>query len=382
MVRIKNRKKLTVLVLTALLILAIPSGVYAAEMEQSEDAHVEFAANIEFMRGHFIWAIADKQQNELVLATAHAAHPISELYALIEGELEEHDKELNSSLNSALEQLPRQVESLPATQFAAEVTKIEAMLDDALKAVVPQSKIDDHEFWIKVTIKLLETAVEEYHEGVSDGKVQEMVEYQDAQGFVARADAIFKSIASKIDEHEQEEIEEFFADLKNGMENVQEPAQIETLIDGIVREFKDVAGIEEEVTTEETTAQQYIENAKELLEQVSVEYKEGNFAEADKLAVLAYLENFEFVESDLENLGAEDLMGEIEQMMRVELRDMIKNKVSQDELDSHISAINEKLEQAYAIVPEFPAGLTIVLASVIGAMVALTRMKRFGLGRY
>src|SRR5574341_791362 len=285
MMRTKNEKKLAVMVLPALLILMVPTSVHAAEMEQSEDEHVEFAANIEFMRGHFIYAIADKQQNELVLAKAHAGHPISELYALIDAELEEHDKELNSSLNNALEQLPRQVELLTTTQFATEVTKIEAMLDDALKAVVPQAKRDDHAFWIKVTIKLLETAVEEYHEGVSDGKVQEMVEYQDAQGFVARADAIFMNIASKIDEHEQEEIEEFFADLKNGMESAQEPAQIETLIDGIVNEFNEIAGIEKEEDEEETTAQQYIENAKELLGQVSAEYKKGNFAEADKLAV-------------------------------------------------------------------------------------------------
>ena len=82
------------------------------------------------------------------------------------------------------------------------------------------------------------------------------------------------------------------------------------------------------------------------LHQVSVEYKKGNFTAAGELAIRAYLDNFEYVEQDLEKHGAKDLKEQIEQMVRVELRDMIKSGVSQNQLDSQINAIDLKLTEA------------------------------------
>ena len=53
-----------------------------------------------------------------------------------------------------------------------------------------------------------------------------------------------------------------------------------------------------------------------------------------------------YVEPDLGKHGAKDLKEQIEHMMRVELRDMIKNRVSQDQLDFYISATDLKLTEA------------------------------------
>ncbi len=44
--------------------------------------------------------------------------------------------------------------------------------------------------------------------------------------------------------------------------------------------------------------------------------------------------------------GAKDLKEQIEHMMRIELRDMIKSRVSQDQLDSQISSTAIKLTEA------------------------------------
>lgn len=98
--------------------------------------------------------------------------------------------------------------------------------------------------------------------------------------------------------------------------------------------------------TEANSSDKYIEITRQLLHQVSVEYKKGNFTAAGELAIRAYLDNFEYVEQDLEKHGAKDLKEQIEQMMRVELRDMIKSGVSQDQLDSQINAIDLKLTEA------------------------------------
>lgn len=342
--KMKNTKRLAILILPTLMILALQSSVYALEMEhEGEDEHVEFAANIEFIKGHFTQAVADKEQNELELARTHAGHPIVELYELIEVPLKEKNTELNSSLKAALEQLPNKVDSLSAMDFASEIAEIEKMLDDAMHAVVPMSKMDESKFWIMVAIELLKTAEAEYEEGVSEGEIKEMIEYQDSQGFVSRANTIFNDIASKIDEHEAEEIEQFFADLREAMNNAEDPEQVETFIGGIVHEFEEVAGIEHEMT-----AQPSVANIKALLDKIIEEYEEGEYDEAESLAVKAYLDNYEFLEAAIEEKDPE-LMESTEIMMREELRTLIKDRAPVEQIEDKVEAINANLDKILAL---------------------------------
>ena len=100
---------------------------------------------------------------------------------------------------------------------------------------------------------------------------------------------------------------------------------------------------------ETTSTIKYIKTAAQLLGQVSTEYKNGNFSKADELATKAYLDNLEYVEPILEKHAAKNLMEEIEHMMRVEVRDMIKNKVPQDKLDLEVSSIRGKLLDAISV---------------------------------
>ena len=90
----------------------------------------------------------------------------------------------------------------------------------------------------------------------------------------------------------------------------------------------------------------YIETAKQLLNQTSLEYKKGNSTGAEELATRAYLDNFEYIEPILEKHGAANLKEQIEQMMRVQLRNMIKDKASQEQIDSQINMIYLKLSEA------------------------------------
>jgi len=93
----------------------------------------------------------------------------------------------------------------------------------------------------------------------------------------------------------------------------------------------------------------YTETARNLLNQVSTEYKKGNFSGAEELATRAYLDNFEYVEAPLEKKGAGDIMKQLEDMMRKDLRSMIKDEVPFEKLDSHINATNAKLAEAIII---------------------------------
>jgi hypothetical protein len=94
----------------------------------------------------------------------------------------------------------------------------------------------------------------------------------------------------------------------------------------------------------------YLENARNLLNQTSVEYKNGNFTGAEELADTAYLDNFEHVEDVLEEKGSPGFMEDLEHMMREDLRDLIKDKADQSDLDMHINATDAKLSEAIDLV--------------------------------
>jgi hypothetical protein len=93
----------------------------------------------------------------------------------------------------------------------------------------------------------------------------------------------------------------------------------------------------------------YTETTRNLLNQVSTEYKNGNFSGADELATRAYLDNFEYVEAPLEKKGGSDIMKQLEGMMRKDLRGMIKDEVPYEKLLSHINATDTKLAEVISI---------------------------------
>ena len=93
----------------------------------------------------------------------------------------------------------------------------------------------------------------------------------------------------------------------------------------------------------------YTETARNLLNQVSTEYKKGNFSGAEELATRAYLDNFEYVEAPLEKKGGSEIMKQLEGMMRKDLRGMIKDQVPYKKLLSHINATDSKLAEAILI---------------------------------
>ncbi|HEY7109607.1 MAG TPA: hypothetical protein VH415_09285 [Nitrososphaeraceae archaeon] len=93
----------------------------------------------------------------------------------------------------------------------------------------------------------------------------------------------------------------------------------------------------------------YARTAQKLLNETMVEYNEGNSTGAEELATKAYLDNFEYVESALQEKGGGDLMEQIEEMMREQLRDMIKDNATTDEVSDHINSTNAKLTDAILI---------------------------------
>lgn len=137
-------------------------------------------------------------------------------------------------------------------------------------------------------------------------------------------------------------------------------------VDGV---FKSIS-VEGGSGSDTFTAVEYIQNVKDLLSRVSAEYKAGNATGAEELATMAYIDNFEHVETELDQRNATELKEQIEQMLRVELVGLFRDRADSESIDAKIAAINGKLDEAIVIVPEFPATLA-AIAAIAGVLAAV-----------
>lgn len=361
---------LTYITIAVMLALAVALPAFA----QNEE-HVQFVANIEFIKGHLEQAVANKQVNNTELAKAHSVHPTAEHYSLIEEEVEEHNAELNTELKSALIALAEQVDSLDFSAFQTRVTEINSMLDNAKESAISASERNDPKFNAALTASVLELAEHEYEEAVENGAIKAMVEYQDVIGFISRAKATYdSSVKSAVPVQEDEEIVEFFELLETRIAVKAGFEDIETAIGGIIHELDEVF----ELASGETRGLDgwgYIDKIKEILDHALQEYQEGEFQAARALAVEAYLENYEFIEADIEQDDPE-LMEKIEIDLREDLTQMIDDRRSAAEVETHIEMIKTDLETARAVVtPEFPLEV-VVVASAAATILAGTYYTR------
>jgi len=375
-------RKCLAIIIVSILSLAILGNViktapnaFAQSAVADQDVYVKYAANSEMIKGHMAKAVENKDIHNLVLAKAHSSHPIEEHYTILEPRINERNPELNTQLKAALTGLMGKVDTQSSADFKAETEKIGKMLDQAYEAVVPESMRRDIKFNAKVIIEIVTRASVEYGNGVKDGKIVADIEYQDAQAFRVRANLLFNQVGQMLTAHEKEIAADHFRELEASMNAKEDQSRIQSEITGVANEVREGAGIPASTTDQNQQAglAQYLENVKALLKQVSAEYHRGNYTGADQLAVTAYLDNFEHVEGPLLAANQTQLKTDVEQMMRIQLRDMIKQKAAPEQVDNHIAAINAKLDQAIKVVPEFPLGVLVAMASVIGVVIAITR---------
>jgi len=332
---------------------------------EADDEKLEFASYLEEMLGHF-WALEKNlDDGNKPLAITHALHPVAELYDLISPELQEHDITLDSELHQILFELKDKTTSNVPREQAQQVIDEAKDIVELVRSAVVGDESDKLDFKIKLIIKLLETSEIEYEEAVSNGEIKEMAEFQDGSAFVWRSQQIYDTIKSEVPGHEAEEISEFYEDLWDAYDAKATPETIETLVDGIIHELNVVSGTE----SEEKELTDYVTNVRTLLTEAKEEYAKGETDEALSLATKAYLDNFEYLES---TVGAQnpDLNEEIEEMMREELRDMIKNGASVEEVSAHIDEILLKMDEVAVIVPEFgPMAFVVLSVAIIAVLI-------------
>ncbi|MFN3477390.1 MAG: hypothetical protein ACK4Z6_07580 [Candidatus Methylomirabilales bacterium] len=192
------------------------------------DEQAEFATNVEKMKGHLLVSRELYAIGQAAYAAIHAAHPVQELWPLLRGPLTQASSELAGRVGALLEKPVREIDAgAPAKRYEDTVKQLVAVLDEAVRRMVPDEILRNLAFRGKVLQKLIEDAEEEYEEGVKEGKIAQIVEYQDAYGFFHRAKTLFQEMAGRLqgkDPKAAKEIESTLAIPAKGFASVMPPA--------------------------------------------------------------------------------------------------------------------------------------------------------------
>lgn len=149
---------------------------------------MEFVYNIEQMKGHLEQAVVNKENGNNTLTQAHIQHPIVEIYDAIEAQLTSVDSNHNTVLLNSLSQLSENSDNLDLAQFKEETNGVNQILDKAIDLVAPE---DNNTLTLIVASWLLDAANSEYESGVRNGQIIQIIEYQDAIGFISRSESLF-----------------------------------------------------------------------------------------------------------------------------------------------------------------------------------------------
>ncbi|MFB5637462.1 MAG: hypothetical protein ACE5RF_03545 [Nitrosarchaeum sp.] len=123
---------------------------------------------------------------------------------------------------------------------------------------------------------------------------------------------------------------------------------------------------------------QYVNNIRELLEQSRIKYAEGDIEEAKRLAMKAYIDNYEYLEDPVEEQN-EQLNDELEIMLREDLQALMRKNASIDQVNEKIDTILEKITVVEAIVPEFNSLVFLVLTTALIPIILFSKIKLDGI---
>ena len=171
------------------------SGGEGGESGMNHDGdEVEFLAAIGFMEGHLRAGLKLYETADLTAAKTHMGHPIKEKYEAVEETLEDRGfGDLESKIVALAEAAEHEK---PFAEIQSLFAAVEKRIDD-VQAASPGGAAAG----LMALSKLTRIAAEEYSEGVEDGKVSNLHEYQDSWGFqrTVESEATKYSASSKPD---------------------------------------------------------------------------------------------------------------------------------------------------------------------------------------
>ncbi len=311
---------------------------------------VTLGVSLAQIRGHHIVALELHRAGD-DNALTHAGHPNVEIFPAIEREIAGRDASVAELLKQDLEAV------LSAIRSKRSPDEVSSAIDSARGAVVKAEAAlfgtlrTSDAYRGSVVAGLVSSAAHEYEEAVQGGKVAELIEYQDAYGFVRVAEEMYGEIERAVKAagaKEADEIKEGFGRLTAALPGPVPPAKLvgidevenaAALIGAELAETLDAVVARAEKPTE------VVERIEELLDRIVTKYEEGKKDEAAELAAEAYLENYEIIEADVIKV-AKDVNTALEPILGSQLRARIKAGASAAEIRSIVDRAKTLLGEA------------------------------------
>jgi hypothetical protein len=148
------------------------------------------------MKGHLIVAKELLDLKDVQKAEPHIGHPVEEIYADVEEQLNERKvKEFKTPLIALHDLVLTGGKDMGRVnqEFNASVKSI----DQAI-AVLPAAQRTSPKFIFQIINSLLDTADSEYTASIVRNEIAQAVEYQDSRGFVLYAQELFKAIEPQL----------------------------------------------------------------------------------------------------------------------------------------------------------------------------------------
>ena len=338
------RQATTALYLFAILLSPSSSAAQVAEATFSAH-HLRWAVNIELMKGHLISSLENLRVGEKALSLVHASHPVSEQFDFVAPPLRARSPGFEIRVQRLLIGLQEKLDGgVQAMEYERILAQVFAVLDQALEMLIPTETLAEAGFQAAVISQLCQTASHEYHEGVRDGRVVTLVEYQDAYGFVQQAQTLANGLKGQI----PAEVFDSLTQMARVLASVTPPehplpaANVSAAAQHLTQAISGMAG---RYLTAEVDAQREIAAIRNLLGQIQQAYRIGEVQRARELTASMYLNHYEKIEGDLIDKALE-LNNTLEPILGMKIRQLIIAKAPPEEVESLIAQALPALAEA------------------------------------
>jgi high-affinity iron transporter len=331
--------------------------------------------NLERIRTQLLLTEKSLNDGDKDMAFAHAFIPHSTTFPSIKNQLNDINNKFAVELESSLIDLPFNIKSGKDTihDTKQDISKINNLLNNLSSQTLGSDLQLDKKLIAHVVVFLLSDAGKSYQisnatsaaaaaiisdkeEKQSQPSIRQFskVDYENAIGLTNVSKSNYNKISDSIDERRKEEIGSFLRQIENFISQKSDQESVLRLISAIERDLSEELSLSEgsKDTREHTN---YFSAIRTLLSNIIIEVKaNGDYKEADKNAITAYLDNYEYLEAPIEKHDPQ-LMIDIEIEMREKLRQMIKERESPENLETFINGILEKIGRAEELLKNDPS---------------------------
>ena len=284
-------------------------------------------------------------ENNAELAVTHATHPIAELYDAMKPQLQAADPAFDQQFLDTLTNLKdRATVDVSRAQAQAVIDDATRLVEMARTLVVGDALSNDPNFKLLLMKSLLDTSIVEYGVAFEGGSLTNLAELQDGEAFVVRSQEIFDEIKSDIDADGADEMSRHYTSLRASYDQQAATSVVTDQATAIIDVINRITGDDADAGI-----QGHIDAIRMLLEETRSAYSQGDLTTARSSSIKAYLDHYEFLELPLIDAGEREFMVQVENQMRVELRQLITDGAASSTVSGMVDRILTQIDRVEAI---------------------------------